>query len=145
MLVGCLLVSVVTLIVICYENLIYDWSVFFDSRHIYHISYIIIIQRSSFLLSKRDSISPYDSFSSSVVLSNVFFLFDPKIYKLLLFNWIIIRLLRNISFFFIFSVMFKKFIHFNSSPIVYCFEIFNKISTSFRSSSYTNKGLIILP
>ena len=73
-----------------------------------HISYIVIIQRSSFLLSKRDSISPYDSFSSSVVLSNVFFLFDPKIYKLLLFNWIIIRLLRNISFFFIFSVICLK-------------------------------------
>ena len=61
------------------QNLIYDWSVFFHSPHIEYgllvTGQFIIIRRSSFLLSKRVNISPYDSFSSSVVLSN-FFCFD---------------------------------------------------------------------
>ena len=97
----------------------------------------IIIRRSRFLFSKWDDIYPSDSFLSSVVLSNIFFSwFNPKIIS------IVIRFLRNSSFFFIFfCYMFKKIIYSNSSPVITYFKIFSNISTGFLPSWCINKGV----
>ena len=50
--------------------------------------------------------------------------------RLLIFNWIVIVF----SFHFFFCYTFKKFIHSDKFKIIYCFETFIKISSSFLSS-----------
>ena len=83
-LVGFLLVSLVIFTVICYRNLIHNWSVFFHSPYWtwftgYWPVHNHFIPRSSFLFPKQNNISPYD----------FFFWFDPNITNFCFFNWIV--------------------------------------------------------
>ena len=61
--------------------------------------------------------------------------------KLLLFNWMVVRFLRNSFFFFIVFLLYvKKFHIFRQFPDHIVIWIFNKTETSFPSSSYMIKG-----